>query len=159
MRRASMKRRTFVAAMGAGAAWPFAARAQAAVPLVGFLRSGSAQESAHLGSRALLVAADTYFLAARERMLALAAQHAIAAIYAQREFVDAGGLIGYGSSLADIYRQLGVYTGRILKGEKPAEMPVAQPFKFELVINLKTAKALGLKIPASILLRADEVIE
>jgi putative ABC transport system substrate-binding protein len=108
---------------------------------------------------ALLVAADAFFNAKREQIVLLASRHAIPAIYEQRSFAAAGGLMSYGTNLADSYRQAGVYTGRILKGEKPGDMPVVQASKFELVINLKTAKALGLEVPLHLQQIADEVIE
>jgi len=114
---------------------------------------------AGLRDAALLVSSDPLFVARRETLVALVNRHALPAIYGRRDFAAAGGLVSYGANLAEPYRLMGTYVGRILRGEKPADLPVAQPTKFELAINLKTAKALGITVPPSILVSADELIE
>ena len=130
------------------------------------LRAGSETEIdaafaslARAKPNALIVTSNPLFFSRREQIVALAARDSVPTIYYRREFVAAGGLIGYGASYATGYRQVGAYAGKILAGAKPADLPVQQPTVFELLINLKTAKALGLTVPASLLARADEVIE
>ena len=114
---------------------------------------------AERGVNALIVLPDPFLDSHREALVSLAARYAIPAMYQWREFVQTGGLVSYGSSLTDAPRQLGNYTGKVLQGTKPADLPVMQPARFELFVNLKTAQTLGLTVPTSILLLADQVIE
>jgi ABC-type uncharacterized transport system substrate-binding protein len=138
-----------------------------AAPLLGrqilFLNAGSEREIdaafSTLKAGALLVLPDAFFISRRDQITTLAARKSIPTMYHRREFAYAGGLTSYGDVLPDAYRQVGAYVGLILKGTKPADLPVVQPTKFELVVNLKTAKALGLEVPPTLLARADEVIE
>ena len=108
---------------------------------------------------ALVISPDALFVARRVQLITLAVRHTLPALYHRRELAEAGGLMSYGSDLSDQYRQTGVYVGRVLRGEKPAEMPVQLPTRFEFVINLQTANTIGLDIPPTLLARADEVIE
>jgi putative ABC transport system substrate-binding protein len=110
-------------------------------------------------AKALIVMADPYFNGIVEKLVALAHQYALPTIFPRREFVSAGGLMSYGSNLSEAYRQLGIYAGRVLKGDKPADLPVVLPTRFDLIVNLKTAKSLNIDLPTSILLRADEIVE
>jgi putative ABC transport system substrate-binding protein len=149
---------------------PFVSEVRAAASVMGqqievlYVSSDREIESAFTtlvqrGADALHVGIGTFLTSQRERIVALATRHRIPAIYVLRDYVAAGGLMSYGASTTDAYRQAGIYAGRILKGEKPGDLPVMLPTKFELVINVKTAKALGLEIPDKLLALADEVIE
>jgi putative ABC transport system substrate-binding protein len=149
---------------------PVSEHVQAAARMLGvklhvLLVSSEPELDAALGTAArlqvagLMIGPDAFFNSRIEQLAALTSRHALPAVYQWREFTVAGGLLSYGSSITDVYRQVGVYTGRILKGEKPADLPVEQTTKVELFVNLKAAKAFGITVPTALLVRADEVIE
>jgi putative tryptophan/tyrosine transport system substrate-binding protein len=149
---------------------PVSEHVQAAARMLGvklhvLLVSSEPELDAALGTAArlqvagLMIGPDAFFNSRIEQLAALTSRHALPAVYQWREFTVAGGLLSYGSSITDVYRQVGVYTGRILKGEKPADLPVEQTTKVELFVNLKAAKGFGITVPTALLVRADEVIE
>jgi len=145
-----MKRRQFITLLGGAATWPFAARAQRERAVEAFARSANG---------GLIMTAVAVSAVTRDLIITLAARHKLPAIYPFRDMVTAGGLVSYGPDPIDEFQRAAGYVDRILKGEKPADLPVQAPTKYELVINLKTAKTLGIDIPATVLARADEVIE
>jgi hypothetical protein len=157
---ARMRRREFITLLGGAAAWPLVAHAQQpAMPVIGFLSSRSFGDDPHLLPAFHRGLKEAGYIEGQNVATEYRARHAIPAVYNVREYAEVGGLMSYGTSQTDAYRQAGTYIGKILKGAKPADLPVMQSTKFELIINLPTARAIGLEIPPTLLARADEVIE
>ena len=155
-----MKRREFITLIGGAAAWPLAARAQQpAMPVIGFINAASPEAYAPYVAGFRRGLKETGYVDHINRINILAVGARLPTSYIAREYIQAGGLLAYGPNFADIYRRAGDFFDKILRGAKPADIPVEQPTKFDLVINLVTAKALGLEIPPTLLARADEVIE